>query len=524
MPLGSKVALIFRINSISTGCFACGRRSRFNRPMPCSALIEPPRSSTISIDGGVERVPMAQEDRAIHAGRLTDIVVDVAVAEMTEGHGPRARDHQLDEPIGARDKLRHARDRHGDVVLDRCRPLASAPRSSARAGATAPACASDAATTASSISPASMPSPSTLSTRRASSSPWRGSSARISTYQGCGAAEGSRTGCRGGARIETDARHDFEGRQRRPAWPRARAKKASAVSSGSSLPCGHRSTGLGKSLQHRSGDDAERSLRTDEQVLEIVTGIVLAQRPQPVPHAPVGEAPLRARASVAGVAVAQHAMPPALVESIAADLAASFRGELKGNRRPPPSAAAAAPGEHEPASTVMVLSTESMSRTRLRRSARPRPRGRLERDLPADQPGIAALRHDGRLRRVGVFQDRRDLSRFAGLERESGSAAIAVSPFDEIARHVRLIANGVLLADDALDASMVSRLGGARCWSRVMTMSASPLGRALQAVVDGLARPWPESASRRSPRRLSGRLRAAPRTASPPPLRDCRSG
>ena len=73
----------------------------------------------------------------------------------------------------------------------------------------------------------------------------------------------------------------------------------------------------------------------------------------------------------------------------------------------------------------------------------------LERDLPADQPGIAALRHDGRLRRVGVFQDRRDLSRFAGLEHESGSAAIAVAPFDEIARHVRLVANGVLLADDA---------------------------------------------------------------------------
>ena len=61
---------------------------------------------------------MAQEDRAIHAGRLADIVVDVAVAEMTERHGPRSGNHQLHELIGARDKLRHARDRHGDVVLD----------------------------------------------------------------------------------------------------------------------------------------------------------------------------------------------------------------------------------------------------------------------------------------------------------------------------------------------------------------------------------------------------------------------
>ena len=118
MPLGSKAVLIFRINSISTGCFACGRRSRFSRPMPCSALIEPPRSSTISYDGGVERLPIAQEDRAIHAGRLADIVVDVAVAEMAERHRPRAGDHQLDKLIGARDELRHPRHRHGDVVLD----------------------------------------------------------------------------------------------------------------------------------------------------------------------------------------------------------------------------------------------------------------------------------------------------------------------------------------------------------------------------------------------------------------------
>ena len=73
----------------------------------------------------------------------------------------------------------------------------------------------------------------------------------------------------------------------------------------------------------------------------------------------------------------------------------------------------------------------------------------LERNLPADEPGIAALRHDGRLRRVGAFEDRRDLLRLAGLEHERGLAAITVAPFDEIARHGCLVANRVLLADDA---------------------------------------------------------------------------
>jgi hypothetical protein len=44
--------------------------------------------------------------------------VDVAVAEMAERNRPRARDHQLDQPVGARDELRHRRHGHGDVVLD----------------------------------------------------------------------------------------------------------------------------------------------------------------------------------------------------------------------------------------------------------------------------------------------------------------------------------------------------------------------------------------------------------------------
>ena len=44
-----------------------------------------------------------------------------------------------------------------------------------------------------------------------------------------------------------------------------------------------------KELQHRRGDDAERALGADEQVLEVVAGVVLAQRGETVPHAPVGQ-------------------------------------------------------------------------------------------------------------------------------------------------------------------------------------------------------------------------------------------
>ena len=57
---------------------------------------------------------------------------------------------------------------------------------------------------------------------------------------------------------------------------------------------------LRKELQHRGGDDAERALGADEEVLQVVAGVVLAKRAQSVPDArrraarPRGPAPARA--------------------------------------------------------------------------------------------------------------------------------------------------------------------------------------------------------------------------------------
>ena len=70
------------------------------------------------VHGGVQRLPIRQEHGPLHARRLADIVVDIAVAEMAERYRARARDHQLDQPIGAGHELRHPGHGHGDVVLD----------------------------------------------------------------------------------------------------------------------------------------------------------------------------------------------------------------------------------------------------------------------------------------------------------------------------------------------------------------------------------------------------------------------
>ena len=143
-------------------------------------------------------------------------------------------------------------------------------------------------------------------------------------------------------------------------------------------------------------------------------------------------------------------MPPALVASTPPIWQLPSEARLKGNRRPAVAATCWACASTSPASTVMVLEAE----IDVAHAVEPLERDHdlmagLERDLPADQPGIAALRHDGRLGLVGEFQDRRDLSRFAGLEHQRRLAAIAVAPFDQIGRHAGFVANGVLLADDA---------------------------------------------------------------------------
>ena len=80
-------------------------------------------------------------------------------------------------------------------------------------------------------------------------------------------------------------------------------------------------------LQHRRGDDAERPLGADEQVAEVVAGIVLAQLPEAVPHLAGGEHHLDAENQFARVAIGEHAGAAGIGRQVAADLARALRGE-----------------------------------------------------------------------------------------------------------------------------------------------------------------------------------------------------
>src|SRR3546814_2382901 len=63
-------------------------------------------------------LPAREVGRAFGALRLRQVEMNVAVADVAEGHRADARHHRLDQRRGARDELRHPGDGHRDVVLD----------------------------------------------------------------------------------------------------------------------------------------------------------------------------------------------------------------------------------------------------------------------------------------------------------------------------------------------------------------------------------------------------------------------
>ena len=165
--------------------------------------------------------------------------------------------------------------------------------------------------------------------------------ASTSTYQGDGAASGSvrlRNMCQ--HQLEPDARHQFEGGDHaagrllaaREKLDRRRGDRHGDKGRGAACR-------LRKQLQHRRGDDAERAFGADEELLQIVAGVVLAQAAHQVEHAAVGQHDFEPQHQLARHAVAQHMHAAGIGRDIAADGAASLptrgsRGKSGPARRP----------------------------------------------------------------------------------------------------------------------------------------------------------------------------------------------
>jgi hypothetical protein len=80
--------------------------------------------------------------------------------------------------------------------------------------------------------------------------------------------------------------------------------------------------------QHRASDDAERAFGADEELAQIIAGVVLDHLVQHGQHGTVGERHFEAQNIVTGDAMADHADAAGIGRKIAADLAAAASAEI----------------------------------------------------------------------------------------------------------------------------------------------------------------------------------------------------
>ena len=124
--------------------------------------------------------------------------------------------------------------------------------------------------------------------------------------------------------------HHFERRQQRTE-PAARCvqkrKHRRIIRNGAER--GHGRARLWIELEHRAGDDAERALGPDKEMLQIIAGVVLDQLVEAGHDRAVGQYHFETEHEFARHAIADHAIAAGIGGEIAADRARSARTEIE---------------------------------------------------------------------------------------------------------------------------------------------------------------------------------------------------
>jgi hypothetical protein len=98
---------------------------------------------------------------------------------------------------------------------------------------------------------------------------------------------------------------------------------------GAGGPSGDAAARAREQAQRGGRDDPERALAADEEIAQVVAGVVLAQAVEACPDLAVGGHDLEAEAELARVAEAQHLGAAGVGGEIAADGATALRGEAE---------------------------------------------------------------------------------------------------------------------------------------------------------------------------------------------------
>ena len=346
----------------------------------------------------VEGLPQGQEGGPVHADRLAQVEVDVAVAEMPEGADAQARQRSLAGSRGPVEEFGQARERHRDVVLDRAalglldlgQALAQVPeiaslRLARRKGG--------------------IPDP-VFAMRPGEHRRQEFAGVLVGPrggdlHQGIGpvAARQGRPGPGAMAQddLQPEGHHVLEGGERRPGLVPQRPEQAERGLGGGEAHEGHRARqGARVELQHRRRDESQGALGAEEEVLEVVARIVLAQALEPVPDPAVGQHHLEPEDEVAGIAVGEHRRAARVGGEVATDAARALGGQREREQHPGGLRRRLHLAEHH-AGLHGDAGIHRIDRAQARQPRHGDDDAPL-RQAPADMAGITSLRHHGHAR------------------------------------------------------------------------------------------------------------------------------
>ena len=193
-------------------------------------------------------------------------------------------------------------------------------------------------------------------------------------------------------------------------------------------------------------------------MLEVVAGVVLPERRQPVPDPAVRQHHLEPEREVARIAVAQHAGAARVGGQVAADPRRPLAAEREGEQAAGLGGGFLDVGQDHPG----LDGDRVVERVDLAHPVEPReaqdqlPPGPIRRGRAAE-PGIAALRNDGDFLGRAQRDDAGDLFDGRRANHRRRRAAIPFPLVHQIGRHVRRLGQQAARADDA-DQALAERI------------------------------------------------------------------